>query len=132
VEPARRQGTRAGLDLTGMLWQSPAAAALGDAVMKWEMSSFLRFFTVGVFSAFCASLALSFCSRAALQIEILALRHQLDVLQRWVKRPKTDRIGSALLGMALSHLSDWRSALVVVQPDTVITWHRKGFRLFWS
>jgi hypothetical protein len=40
VEPARRQETRAGLDLTGMLlWQSPAAAALGDAVMKWEMSS---------------------------------------------------------------------------------------------
>jgi hypothetical protein len=28
--------------------------------------------------------------------------------------------------------ADWRSALVIVQPDTVITWHRKGFRLFWT
>jgi transposase InsO family protein len=85
-----------------------------------------------VFSAFFASLALSFRSRAALQLESLALRHQLGVLQRSVKRPKltpSDR----LLWVWLSRIwPDWRSALIIVQPDTVIAWHRKGFRLFWT
>ena len=35
-------------------------------------------------------------------------------------------------GMAIRGLSGWRSALVIVKPDTVIAWHRKGFRLFWT
>lgn len=32
---------------------------------------------------------------------------------------------------ALSRLFNWRDALVVVKPETIIRWHRKGFRLFW-
>lgn len=71
-------------------------------------------------------------SRAALQLENLALRHQLGVLQRSVKRPRltaTDR----LLWAWLSEIwADWRSTLVIVKPETVIAWHRKGFRLFWT
>lgn len=57
-------------------------------MINWELSPFLRFAPVDVFSAFLASLAPSFRSRAALQLEILALRHQLGVLHRSVKRPK--------------------------------------------
>ena len=57
------------------------------------------------------------------ELEIVALRHQIGILQRAVKRPKltpTDR----LLWVVLSRVwSDWRSALAV---------HRKGFRLFWT
>lgn len=71
-------------------------------------------------------------SRAALQMEVVVLRHQLTVLQRSVKRPKltpSDRF----LWAALSVLwHDWRSALVIVRPETVIGWHRKGYRLFWT
>src|SRR5262245_24264670 len=72
-------------------------------------------------------------SRAALHLEVLALRHQLQVLQR--SRPrrlllaKTDRWLWAWLSRSWS---GWRTALVIVKPDTVIAWHRKGFRAFWA
>jgi putative transposase len=72
-------------------------------------------------------------SRAALQLEILALRHQLQVLQRTrtrrVRLAKTDRWLWALLSRIWT---GWRSALVIVKPETVIAWHRRGFRLWWA
>jgi len=72
-------------------------------------------------------------SRAALHLEVLALRHQLHVLHRSkpprVRAAKPDR----WLWAWLSHSwSGWRTALVIVKPETVIAWHRKGFRLFWT
>ena len=72
-------------------------------------------------------------SRAALELENLALRHQIGVLQRSArKRPKLILL-DRLLWVWLSRVwSDWRSALDIVQPDTVIAWHRKGFRVFWA
>ena len=72
-------------------------------------------------------------SRAALHIEILALRHQVAVLNR--SRPPRlrltapDRVLWAWLSQAWS---GWRPALVLVKPDTVLAWHRRGFRLFWT
>jgi putative transposase len=85
-----------------------------------------------MFSTFVATLALSFRSRTTLQLEILALRHQLGVLQRSVKRPKLTASDRFLWAWLRGMWPDWRSALVIVQPDTVIAWHRKGFRLFWT
>jgi transposase InsO family protein len=74
----------------------------------------------------------SFRSRAALQLEILALRHQLGVVHRSVKRPKLTA-ADRLLWVGLSEVwINWRSALVIVKPETVIAWHRKAFRLFWT
>src|SRR5215472_14081764 len=74
-----------------------------------------------------------FRTRAALQLEILALRHQMNVLRRSqrgrVRLQKTDRIFWTRL---LRLWPDWRSALLIVKPETVIAWHRQGFRLFWS
>jgi hypothetical protein len=72
-------------------------------------------------------------SRAALQLENLALRHQIGVLQRSVrKRPKLTP-GDRLLWVWLSRIwRDWRSALAIVKPETVLAWHRAGFRLFWT
>src|SRR5256885_6935502 len=72
-------------------------------------------------------------SRAALQLEVLALRHQLQVLHRSrhrrVRLAKTDR----WLWVLLSRLwTEWRLALVIVKPETVIAWHRRGFRLWWT
>jgi putative transposase len=85
-----------------------------------------------VCSTFFASLVLSFRSRAALQLEILALRHQFGVLQRSVKRPKLTLADRLLWAWLCRMWADWRSALVIVKPETVIAWHRKGFRLFWT
>jgi transposase InsO family protein len=79
-----------------------------------------------------AAASAAFRSRAALQLGNLALRHQLGVLQRSVKRPRltaTDRLLWAWLSRVWV---DWRSALVIVKPATVIAWHQRGFRLFWT
>src|SRR5215468_11104786 len=72
--------------------------------------------------------------RAALQVENIALRHQIGVLQRSAaKRPKLTS-GDRLLWICLSRLwRDWRSALAIAKPETVVAaWHRAGFRLFWT
>jgi putative transposase len=72
-------------------------------------------------------------SRAALHLEILALRHQVGVLNR--SRPPRLRLTAAdrVLWAWLSQAwSGWRSALILVKPDTVLAWHRRGFRLFWT
>jgi transposase InsO family protein len=72
-------------------------------------------------------------SRASLQLENLALRHQIGVLQRSAKkRPKLTAADRVLWAWLCEVWRDWRSALVIVKPETVIAWHRKGFRLFWT
>ncbi len=71
-------------------------------------------------------------SRAALQLENLALRHQIIVLQRSAKRPRLNTC-DRLLWVWLSRVwSDWRSSVIIVKPDTVIAWHRTAFRMFWT
>ena len=74
----------------------------------------------------------SFRSRAALQVEILALRHQLGVLQRSGKRPKLTPADRLLWIWISAVWREWRSSVLLVQAATVIAWHRQGFRLFWS
>jgi transposase InsO family protein len=60
------------------------------------------------------------------------LRQQLAILKRKTKRPKLTKADRAFW-VGLSRLwPDWRSALIVVKPETVIGWHRKGFRLYWT
>jgi putative transposase len=71
-------------------------------------------------------------SQAALHLENLALRHQLGVLGRSVKRPKPLSADRLLWAWLCEFWSDWRSVLVIVKPETVIAWHREGFRLFWT
>ena len=71
-------------------------------------------------------------SRLELGAEILALRHQLAVLQR--QTPKRPRLGHAdrWLWVLLSRVWwNWRSALQLVRPDTVVRWHRRGFARYW-
>ena len=101
-------------------------------LIQWELSAFRQFYPPAVLSAFLASALSLFRTRAALQLEILALRHQLGVLQRSVKRPKLTRFDRMLWAWFCGTWAAWRSALCIVKPDTVIAWHRKGFRLFWT
>ena len=74
----------------------------------------------------------AFKSRATLHLENLALRHQLGVLRRSVKRPKLTPADRLLWAWLCEVWNDWRSSLVIVKPETVIAWHRKSFRLYWT
>ena len=68
---------------------------------------------------------------AAIALENLALRHQLAVLQRSVRRPRLSR-WDRILWVWLSRVwASWRSNLVIVQPPTVLAWHRRGFQRYW-
>jgi len=72
-----------------------------------------------------------FRSHSWLVLENLAFRHQLDVLKRQTRKPKL-RPAERLLWVGLWRFwPSWRHALVLFQPQTVIAWHRLGFRLFW-
>jgi len=85
-----------------------------------------------VLSAMVSTLIFSFRSRLALQAEILAMRHQLKGLQRSLDARKQLRTSDRVLWIWLSRLwRDSRSALLIVKPETVVRWHRKGFRLYW-
>ncbi len=71
------------------------------------------------------------CGSMAVALENVALRHQLAVLQRSGRRPKLHRWDRAFW-VCLSHVwRNWRCSLVIVQPATVIAWHRQGFQLYW-
>lgn len=72
-----------------------------------------------------------FAGRVALIAENLALRQQIIVLQRSVKRPRIKRRNRISWVWVSNLWPDWRSALVIVRPETVIKWHRAGFRLYW-
>jgi hypothetical protein len=82
---------------------------------------------------FLGTLSSIFRSRAALQLENLALRHQIGVLQRSTKRRPRLTPVDRLVWVWLSRVwSGWRSTLAIVKPETVLAWHRAGFRLFWT
>lgn len=73
----------------------------------------------------------AFKSPTALQLENVALRHQLCVLYRSVKKPKLTVPDRLLWAWLCGVWGNWRSAPIIVKPETVITWHRRGFRLLW-
>jgi putative transposase len=85
-----------------------------------------------VLASLISTLLVTFRSRLALQAEILALRHQLNVIQRSAHSRRRLRLSDRIFWVWLSRLwTDWRSALLIVKPETVIRWHRLGFRLYW-
>ena len=71
-------------------------------------------------------------SQRELALENLALRQQLAVLKRKTKRPKLTKADRAFWVALCGLWPDWQNALILVKPETVIGWHRKGFRLYWS
>ena len=90
-----------------------------------------------LWSLMCSCLRQLFRSRRTLILENLALRSQLALFEQQVlsgKRPKPQpTLAFRILWVYLSkHWSCWRSALMVVKPETVIRWHRQAFRWFWA
>jgi transposase InsO family protein len=71
-------------------------------------------------------------SKSQLVAENLLLRQQLVVLNRSVRRPRLTRADRGLFILLASKLESWRDALLIVRPETVLRWHRKGWRLFWG
>jgi hypothetical protein len=69
-------------------------------------------------------------SKPELVAENLLLRQQRIVLKRSVKRPPLTQTDRALFVLLASRLKNWREALLIVKPETVLRWHRQGFRLF--
>ncbi|MGO9836822.1 MAG: helix-turn-helix domain-containing protein [Polyangiaceae bacterium] len=82
----------------------------------------------GVAGGFIADLTRS---RAELVTENALLRQQLIVAARAVKRPAFRVHERGLLVLLASLHRQWRRALLLVKPETVLRWHREGFRLFW-
>jgi hypothetical protein len=84
-----------------------------------------------VASILLASLATWFRSRLTMQMELIALRHQIAVYKQSVSRPKL-RPADRWLWVGLSRLwPGWQQALEFVQPHTVIAWQKKRFRDYW-
>ena len=84
-------------------------------------------FVIGLWTFFRAL----FPEPAAVALENVALRHQLMVLQRSARRPHLARWDRILWVWLTRIWTGWRSSLVIVQPATVLAWHRQDFRLYW-
>lgn len=85
-----------------------------------------------IFHSVLCSFRVWFRNHAKVQLEVIALRHQLVVIYRQNPKPKL-RTADRCLWVWLSRIwSDWRSTLLIVKPETVIAWHRRGFRWYWT
>jgi putative transposase len=71
-------------------------------------------------------------TKSELVLENALLRQQLIVLQRYVKRPAVTWRDRALFVFIASKLPSWKTALMIVQPDTLLRWHRDLFRRVWT
>jgi hypothetical protein len=82
-------------------------------------------------TAFLAAIRVFFCSRVDTSLEVLALRQQVAVLKRKRPRPSLNRL-DRFFWTTLRHIwRRWSDVLVIVKPETVVGWHRAGFRLYW-
>ena len=98
--------------------------ALSDGIMRWmkPRSTSLLLGTITDLAK----------GKSELLVENALLRQQLIILRRQVKRPackKTDRFLMLLLAKILR---TWKQTLLIVQPETLLRWHRELFRLFWK
>ena len=87
---------------------------------------------ITILSALASLLSFRVRSRASLELELVALQHQVTVLRR--QRPGQLRLVSTDRLLWVWHYRVWPqvlNAMVLVKPATVVQWHRKGFRLYW-
>jgi putative transposase len=71
-------------------------------------------------------------ARHRLALEAVALRQQLAVYKRKQPRPKLNRLDRLFWVLVRRIWTNWSEALVLVKPETVVSWHRAGYRLFWN
>ena len=83
-------------------------------------------------TALLSLLQASLRTRQRLVVENLALRHQLAILKRSVKRPRiedSDRVFWILMRCTFKR---WKECLHFAQPETLLRWHRRGFKYYWK
>ena len=83
-------------------------------------------------SSLVPALISAFKARRELALENVALRQQLAVLRRSVKRPRLSKVDRGFWVLLRRIWTDWESVLVIVKPETVVRWHRCGFRRYWT
>jgi putative transposase len=71
-------------------------------------------------------------SKADLIAENALLRQQLIVLNRQIKKPAFSQADRLWLVLLASRVKSWKASLLIFKPDTLLRWHRQGFRLFWK
>ncbi len=71
-------------------------------------------------------------SKSELVAENALLRQQLIILRRQMKRPACTKTDRMLLVLLARMVRTWKQALFLVQPETLLQWHRQGFKLFWK
>jgi putative transposase len=71
-------------------------------------------------------------SKSELVAENALLRQQLIILRRQVKRPACTKRDRTLLVLLARMVRTWKQALFIVQPETLLRWHRQGFQLYWE
>src|SRR5215469_8017541 len=113
------------------LCDSFSAQAARGSFMNVLRARFVHWTTPLTSSLPLATLADLGRSKGELVAENALLRVPLIILKRQVKRPactQTDRILLVLLAQAVR---TWKQTLFLVQPETLLRWHREAFRLFW-
>ena len=78
-----------------------------------------------------AAIRVFFRSRADTSLEVLALRQQVAVLKRKRPRPPLNHLDRFFWTTLRNIWPRWSDVLVTVKPETVVGWHRSGFRLYW-
>ena len=78
------------------------------------------------------SIGLICCGHRAVALENLALRQQLAALTRTIKRPRLRRRDRLFWILLAKGWRDWRTALMIVQPETGLRWHRQWLRRRWT
>ncbi len=73
-----------------------------------------------------------FKARRQLILENLALRQQLAMIKSLGKRPRVSPAGRLFWVLFSTYVNGWRSMLHALHPDTVVRWHREGFRRYWA
>jgi len=81
--------------------------------------------------SFLVAIRAFFRSRSDTALEVLALRQQVAMLKRKRPRPRLNSCDRLFWTILRRCWSRWTDVLVLVKPDTVIGWHRTGFRLYW-
>ena len=73
-----------------------------------------------------------FTAKADLMVENLALRQQLNVLRRKAGRPRLRKQDRTFWVWLARSWDEWRDSLIVVKPETVVRWHKQGFKYYWT
>ena len=84
-----------------------------------------------IWSLLCSLLS-AFKTRRSLALENLALRQQLAVQKRSVKRPRLSNVDRGFWVLLRRFWTDWARVLIIVKPETVVRWHRSGFKRYWT